>query len=193
MIQMDVDQQSVDSESTTESRQTRRARRQPRKNSSSSKASQGQQLPQLSKSKGTTRKRNSNKSKNINGHTQQQQQAHRIVGAPLTTVGGNNKRGCATRKEQQTATMASATGEVEPQPVKLKSSRNAAAAVAVADDPGKQRRTRRCLYKTEADVENNYATNNNMQNDAYSVWQYDDENSYGKGRNVNSSSRHCRK
>ncbi|TDG51829.1 hypothetical protein AWZ03_001889 [Drosophila navojoa] len=192
--EMDVDQQSVDSESTTESRQTRRARRQPRKNSSSSKASQGQQLPQLSKSKGTTRKRSSNKSKNINGHPQQQQQAHRIVGTPLTTVGGNNKRGCATRKEQQqTATMASATGEVQQQTVKLKSSRNAAAAVAVADDPGKQRRTRRCLYKTEADVENNYATNNNMQNDAYSVWQYDDENSYGKGRNVNSSSRHCRK
>lgn len=180
---MNCDQQTVDNE--TESKQVRRARRQLRKNSSSNKVNQVHQFQELGKTKGT-RKRSSNKSKNINGHTQQQTQ--RIVGTPLTAVGGNNKRGCATRKEQ-TVTMASATGEMEQQPAKLKVSRNV---TAVADDQVKQRRTRRCLYKTEADVENNYDTHN-MQNDVYSVWQYDDENSYGKGRNVNSSSRHCRK
>lgn len=107
---------------------------------------------------------------------------------------GSNKRGCATRKEN-THTLASATGEVEH--TKLKSGRGAD--VVDVDQP-KQRRPRRCLYKTEpkirgehhVDVENNSNYAASMQQNVYSAWQYDDENSYGKGRNVNSS-RHCRK
>ncbi|EDW02740.1 glutamic acid-rich protein [Drosophila grimshawi] len=172
------DEESDESECTTQSEAVRRGRGRPR---NCSKQRQLQQQQTLAKSTEMRKKtlRPSGKSRNSNGHSQQ-------IATPLTAVGGN-KRGCATRKEN--ATMASATGEVE-QHSKLKSRQ------PVVDQP-KQRRTRRCLYKTEShirgekqqDVENNYATN--MQN-VYSVWQYDDENRYGKGRNVNSS-RHCRK
>ncbi|XP_064544062.1 trichohyalin [Drosophila montana] len=189
-------QQSDESEGTTQSEAVRRGRGRPRNSSKLIQVQQPhqqQQQQQVAKGKGATRKR-AGKLRNTNGHSQQQQEHSRMIVTPLTTV-GSNKRGCATRKEN--ATMASATGELEQHHHhhnhnnnKLKSSRSAV-------DATKQRRTRRCLYKTEPhirgerqqDVENNYATN--MQN-VYSVWQYDDENSYGKGRNVNSS-RHCRK
>lgn len=133
-------------------------------------------------------------SKNAQQHSQQSQNpGQRLTAIPLTTV-GSNKRGCATRKEN-THTLASATGEVEH--TKLKSGRGAD--VVDVDQP-KQRRPRRCLYKTEpkirgehhVDVENNSSYAASMQQNVYSAWQYDDENSYGKGRNVNSS-RHCRK
>ncbi|ALC41805.1 CG8878 [Drosophila busckii] len=131
-----------------------------------------------------------------------------VMATALTAVVGSNKRGCATRKENN-ATMASATGEVEHS--KLKSSR---AALHMQDEgeekeeqqqkqqQAKQRRTRRCLYKTESkmrgelDVENNsnYASNvQNVYNNISRLWQqYDDENSYGR-RTLNDGSRHCRK
>lgn len=173
---MDIDEPQSDESETVPSRGRGRGR--PR---NGSKQSQAQQM---AKGKGTRTRTVSSKSRNGNSHSQQ---SHSIT--PLTAV-GSNKRGCATRKEN--ATLASATGEVEHN--KLKSSRSA---VEAGVNQPKQRRPRRCLYKTELqlrgeqDVENNsnYATS--MQN-VYSSWQFDDENSYGKGRNVNSS-RHCRK
>ncbi|KAM8712777.1 hypothetical protein ACLKA7_013158 [Drosophila subpalustris] len=182
--EMDIDeQQSVKSEATETVPSKNRGRGRPR---NSSKPSQVQQVQQMAKGKSSRTRTVSSKSRNGNSHSQE---SHSIT--PLTAV-GSNKRGCATRKEN--TTLASATGEVEHN--KLKSSRPA---VEVDVNQPKQRRPRRCLYKTESqlrgngeqDVENNsnYATS--MQN-VYSAWQYEDENSYGKGRNVNSS-RHCRK
>ncbi|KAH8309052.1 hypothetical protein KR059_005417 [Drosophila kikkawai] len=115
---------------------------------------------------------------------------------PLSAV-ASNKRGCATRKENGTGTVcASATGEGERK-LKLKPSRSAEN-LEKQQPPQQQRKkrqtTRRCLYKTEShlggghDVENN-ASLLDVQN---LYGEYDDENSYGKGRNVHSS-RHCRK
>ncbi|XP_034479110.1 uncharacterized protein LOC117785279 [Drosophila innubila] len=174
--EMEIDErQSVESEATETVPSRGRGRGRPRNGSKQS------QVQQMAKGKSTRKRTVSSRSRNGNGHSHI---------TPLTAV-GSNKRGCATHKEN--ATLASATGEVEHN--KLKSSRPA---VEVDDvNQPKQRRPRRCLYKTESqlrgeqDVENNsnYATS--MQN-VYSSWQYDDENSYGKGRNVNSS-RHCRK
>ncbi|XP_062135447.1 uncharacterized protein LOC133845103 isoform X2 [Drosophila sulfurigaster albostrigata] len=168
-----------------------RGRRSKKSNTNQAQQQVQQQQP-LTKSKSSRIRTLPSKLRNGNGHSSHSQsQSHSIT--PLTAV-GSNKRGCATRKEN--ATLASATGEVEHN--KLKSSR---AAVEVDHHP-KQRRPRRCLYKTEAqmrgeqqlDVENNsnYAASNMQHVNVYSGWQYDDENSYGKGRNVNSS-RHCRK
>lgn len=122
-----------------------------------------------------------------------QNQSQRLTAIPLTTV-GSNKRGCATRKDN-THTLASATGEVEHN--KLKAGR---VADVVDMDKPIQRRPRRCLYKTEhqmrgephVDVENNSNYAASMQQTVYRAWHYDDENSYGKGRSVNTS-RHCRK
>ncbi|KAH8238687.1 hypothetical protein KR038_001421 [Drosophila bunnanda] len=109
---------------------------------------------------------------------------------PLSAV-ASNKRGCATRKENGTV-RASATGEGER---KLKSSRSAENLEQQQQQQRKKRQTtRRCLYKTEShlggghDVENN-ASLLEVQN---LYGEYDDENNYGKGRNVHSS-RHCRK
>ncbi|XP_022218450.1 uncharacterized protein LOC111071430 isoform X2 [Drosophila obscura] len=99
---------------------------------------------------------------------------------PLSSV-ASNKRGCATRKEN--ATVASATAEVER---KLKSRRS-------SEDRPKQRRTRRCLYKTESKIGGHDVENNSSLVEVQNLYsEYDDENNYIKGRNVNSS-RHCRK
>ncbi|XP_030376877.1 uncharacterized protein LOC115625823 [Scaptodrosophila lebanonensis] len=114
---------------------------------------------------------------------------------PLSTVASNNKRGCATRKDH--ATLASATGEIEQH---KRNGANSTAELKSRREKGqpRQRRTRRCLHKTESlmrgeqDVENNSNFETDMKS-LYGVWaKYDDENSYGKGRHVNSS-RHCRK
>ncbi|XP_033252565.1 uncharacterized protein LOC117191928 isoform X2 [Drosophila miranda] len=99
---------------------------------------------------------------------------------PLSAV-ASNKRGCATRKEN--ATVASATDEVER---KLKSRRS-------PEDRPKQRRTRRCLYKTESKIGEHDVENNSSLLEVQNLYsEYDDENKYIKGRNVNPS-RHSRK
>ncbi|EDW31321.1 GL11027 [Drosophila persimilis] len=99
---------------------------------------------------------------------------------PLSAV-ASNKRGCATRKEN--ATVSSATDEVER---KLKSRRS-------PEDRPKQRRTRRCLYKTESKIGEHDVENNSSLLEVQNLYsEYDDENKYIKGRNVNPS-RHSRK
>ncbi|XP_017148387.1 uncharacterized protein LOC108159528 isoform X2 [Drosophila miranda] len=99
---------------------------------------------------------------------------------PLSAV-ASNKRGCATRKEN--ATVASATDEVER---KLKSRRS-------PEDRPKQRRTRRCLYKTESKIGEHDVENNSSLLEVQNLYsEYDDENKYIKRRNVNPS-RHSRK
>ncbi|KAH8370358.1 hypothetical protein KR093_003136 [Drosophila rubida] len=193
--EMDVDEQQTDASDASELLPSKGRGRKRRKSKTKQAQQQVQQQQQQQQQQQLTKTKSSRirtlPSKLRNGHSQIQSQSHSVT--PLTAV-GSNKRGCATRKEN--ATLASATGEVEHS--KLKSSR---AAVEVDHHP-KQRRPRRCLYKTEAqmrgeqqlDVENNssYAATNMQHVNVYSAWQYDDENSYGKGRNVNSS-RHCRK
>lgn len=152
-----------------------------------SKSSRTRSVKQQTSSKASKYAQQQNSSQ----HGQNQNQ--RLTAIPLTTV-GSNKRGCATRKDN-THTLASATGEVEH--TKLKAGR---VADVVDMDKPIQRRPRRCLYKTEhqmrgephVDVENNSNYAASMQQTVYRAWHYDDENSYGKGRSVNTS-RHCRK
>ncbi|KAH8415924.1 hypothetical protein KR222_003915, partial [Zaprionus bogoriensis] len=199
----DEDADSDGSESSTHSETVRRGRRRaPRSssnnNNNNSNSNKRQPLSKSKSSRARGVKQASSKVKHgqhsqAQSQSQSQSAGQRLIAIPLTTV-GSNKRGCATRKENNnTHTLASATGEVEHS-AKLKSGRG-----GVELKQRKQGRPRRCLYKTEpqmrgeqhVDVENNSSYAASMQ-DAYSAWHYDDENSYGKGRNVHSS-RHCRK
>ncbi|KAH8401780.1 hypothetical protein KR009_007841 [Drosophila setifemur] len=107
---------------------------------------------------------------------------------PLTAV-ASNKRGCATRKEN--ATLASATGEPVVGDRKLKAAREKSS--GDPDRQPKQRRTRRCLYKTESQLGEHDVENNSSLLEVQNLFgKYDDENNYCKERNVHAS-RHCRK
>ncbi|KAH8277629.1 hypothetical protein KR018_002398 [Drosophila ironensis] len=106
---------------------------------------------------------------------------------PLSAV-ASNKRGCATRKEN--AALASAAGETAGER-KLKAGREKSAA-ETGQQP-KQRRTRRCLYKTESQHGEHDVENHSRLLEVQNLYgEYDDENNYGKGRHVHAS-RHCRK